>query len=112
MAVPRRPLFFREVESAHAVSPPRDTVAQADRGRYVAVPAGRGLYLTREAHLPLRVSRRDVLTGVTSPWLEIQPADMTGVDKIVGLGLNPDGSYGYTDSRTEASDLFVIDGLK
>ena len=73
---------------------------------------GRFLFMTREAGLPMRVYRREILTGTTSPWLEIQPADLTGVDKIVGLAINPDGSYGYTYSRTEASDLFLVDGLK
>ena len=53
-----------------------------------------------------------MITGITSLWLEVQPADLTGVDKIVGFVLNPDGSYGYTYSRTESSDLFVVDGLK
>ncbi|MET0619638.1 MAG: protein kinase, partial [Thermoanaerobaculia bacterium] len=57
--------------------------------------------------------RRDVATGKTSRWLEFQPADMTGVI-MVGPGIiTPDGrSYAYSYERVEASDLFVVDGLR
>jgi serine/threonine protein kinase len=88
--------------------PPLDDVAEL-RGWSAD---GRYLFVTREADLPYRIGRRDIATGTTSPWLEIQPADITGVDKVVGMLINADGSYAYTYSRTETSDLFVVDGLK
>ena len=57
--------------------------------------------------------RRDISTGKTSRWLEFQPADMTGVVAVGPAIITPDGrSYAYSYERVEASDLFVVDGLR
>ena len=57
--------------------------------------------------------RREIATGKTSRWLEFQPPDLTGVTSILPAIITPDGrSYAYSYERVEASDLFVVDGLR
>src|SRR5262245_53662776 len=74
---------------------------------------GRFLYIASRDRVPVRVLRRNVETGATSPFLEIGPADAAGVTDVLHIALTPDGtSYAYTYYRTEASDLFVAEGLK
>ena len=75
---------------------------------------GRFLFLSRiRPGIPGSFLRREISTGKTTPWLEFQPADTTGVIGIVGAIITPDGrSYAYNYARVEASDLFVVDGLR
>jgi hypothetical protein len=75
---------------------------------------GRYLFLGRlKPGLPGSFHRREISTGKTSLWLEFQPADLTGVTEFGGAGITPDGrSYAYSYERVEASDLFVVDGLR
>ena len=75
---------------------------------------GRYLYLARlKRGMPGSFHRREIATGKTSRWLEFQPADLTGVTRFLGAGITPDGrSYAYSYERVEASDLFVVDGLR
>ena len=75
---------------------------------------GRFLFLLRvRPGIPGSFHRREISTGKTSRWLEFQPSDLTGVTTF-GTGIiTPDGrSYAYTYERVEASDLFVVDGLR
>ena len=75
---------------------------------------GRFLYLVRvRPGLPGRFLRREISTGKTTNWLEFQPADPTGVTSFGVAIITPDGrSYAYSYERVEASDLFVVDGLR
>ena len=75
---------------------------------------GRYLFLVRWRQGPPGVFfRREIATGKTSRWLEFQPADMTGVITVGPAIITPDGrSYAYSYERVEASDLFVVDGLR
>jgi hypothetical protein len=63
--------------------------------------------------LPAKVSRREISTGKTTHWLDIQPSDVVGVTGIGDALITPDGgTLVFSYARTEASDLFVVDGLK
>jgi Tol biopolymer transport system component len=74
---------------------------------------GQYLYLAWTMGLPARVARREVATGRTSPWLELAPADSAGVTSVSSVAFTPDGrTWAYSYNRTEASDLFVVDGLR
>jgi serine/threonine protein kinase len=74
---------------------------------------GRFLFLVQNRQGPPGAFlRREVSTGKTSRWLEFQPADMAGVFRVGGI-ITPDGrSYAYSYERVDASDLFVVDGLR
>ena len=74
---------------------------------------GRFLYLAWMGGLPAKITRREISTGETSPWLEIQPSDAAGVTQIDNVLITPDGrSYAYSYQRREGSDLFVLEGLR
>ena len=74
---------------------------------------GRYLYIARRQGLSETITRREIASGQTSPWLEIGPAEPTGVTEKRAVALSRDGgSYAYTYWRVESSDLFVVEGLK
>ncbi len=75
---------------------------------------GRYLFLVQvRPGIPGAFLRREISTGKTSRWLEFQPADLTGVTTVGPAIITPDGrSYAYSYERVEASDLFVVDGLR
>ena len=74
---------------------------------------GRYLYFAWTMGLPAKVSRREIATGQTSAWLELQPSDAAGVTAISSVAFTPDGrTWAYSYNRTEASDLFVVEGLR
>ena len=74
---------------------------------------GRYLFIVWQLGLPARISRREIATGKTTAWLEVQPADPSGVSALRTMVLTPDGRTVVFDyDRTEASDLFVAEGLK
>jgi serine/threonine protein kinase/Tol biopolymer transport system component len=75
---------------------------------------GRFLFLVRVRFgIPGSFLRREISTGKTSNWLEFQPADLIGVTRLWSAMITPDGrSYAYSYERVEASDLFVVDGLR
>ena len=75
---------------------------------------GRFLYLVRlRPGLPGKFLRREISTGKTTTWIEFQPADPTGVTSLGNAIITPDGrSYAYGYERVEASDLFVVDGIR
>ncbi|MFY9550349.1 MAG: protein kinase [Thermoanaerobaculia bacterium] len=73
---------------------------------------GKFLYLVWASGVPARVSRREIATGKTSPWLELQPADVAGVTGVAPIEVTPDGGYAYSYLRTQSSDLYVAEGLK
>ncbi|HEX4440308.1 MAG TPA: protein kinase [Thermoanaerobaculia bacterium] len=74
---------------------------------------GKSLIFAWTMGVPAKVSRRDVATGKTSPWLELAPSDAAGVTAVSSVAFAPDGNtWAYSYNRTEASDLFVVEGLK
>ena len=74
---------------------------------------GRFLYIFWIKGMPAKILRREIATGTTVPWLELQPGDPTGVTGIRNIQITPDGrSYAYSYMRTESCDLFVAEGLK
>jgi Tol biopolymer transport system component len=74
---------------------------------------GQYLYFSWTMGLPARVARREIATGRTSPWLELSPSDSAGVTAVSSVAFTPDGrTWAYSYNRTEASDLFVVDGLR
>ena len=73
---------------------------------------GRSLFIARFEGLTVRISRRDIATGRTEPWLLAQPDDTTEVTHLLNFQLSRSGeSYAYSQERVEVSDLFVVDGL-
>ena len=74
---------------------------------------GNFLYVGWLQGLPAKVFRREIATGKTSPWLDLQPSDFIGVTEIYNLSITPDGgACVFNYDRTDASDLFVVDGLR
>jgi len=61
---------------------------------------------------PARVFRVDVAAGKPELWKELAPADPAGVIGIGAVRMSRDGQafvYGY--GRTQASDLFMVEGV-
>jgi hypothetical protein len=74
---------------------------------------GKYLYFSWTMGLPARVSRREITTGGTSSWLELSPEDPSGVTAVSSVAFTPDGrGWAYSYDRIEASDLFVVEGLR
>ena len=74
---------------------------------------GKYLYFSWTMGLPARVSRREIATGGTSSWLELSPEDPSGVTAVSSVAFTPDGrGWAYSYDRIEASDLFVVEGLR
>jgi serine/threonine protein kinase/dipeptidyl aminopeptidase/acylaminoacyl peptidase len=74
---------------------------------------GRYLYIAWMMGVPAQVSRREIATGKTTPWFAAQPADVVGVTAIGDVHITPDGrTCVFSYERVEASDLFVVDGLR
>jgi len=73
---------------------------------------GRFLYTYRPGELPTQVSKLDTSTGQRTPFRQIIPSDLAGVETIGPILLTPDGKtcvYGY--HRT-LSDLYLVEGQK
>jgi hypothetical protein len=74
--------------------------------------AGRSVFLGDLGTLPARIIRLDLATGRRTPWIEVGPTDPSGVERLHGLGLTPDGrTVAYSFRRTLTSDLYVTDPL-
>jgi hypothetical protein len=73
--------------------------------------AGTGLYLG-SFETPLKVTRRDIASGRSEPWRQIDVADPAGFMQYNDVVITPDGkSYAYTFWRA-LSRLYVVNGLK
>ena len=73
---------------------------------------GRFLYTYRPGELPTQVSKHELSTGQRTPFKQIMPSDLAGVETIGPILLTPDGKtcvYGY--HRT-LSDLYLVEGQK
>jgi serine/threonine protein kinase/Tol biopolymer transport system component len=72
---------------------------------------GKGVLVATNT-VPAQVFRVDLETGQRTPWKELAPADLAGVQNIVVALFSADGkSYAYSTGRV-LSDLYVVDGLK
>ncbi|HYX22113.1 MAG TPA: hypothetical protein VFA98_14825, partial [Thermoanaerobaculia bacterium] len=75
---------------------------------------GRWLYVrgSRTLEPPGRLFRVDPLTGRREPWMELMPADPTGVRVIGVIALGADGrTYAYSYGTT-FSQLFLAEGIR
>jgi len=73
--------------------------------------AGTGLFLA-SFDMPLRITRRDIASGRSEPWRQIDVADPAGFMQYNDVVITPDGkSYAYTFWRA-LSRLYVVRGLK
>ncbi len=73
---------------------------------------GRFLYVYRPGELPTEVVKLDLSTGQRTPFKQLMPSDLAGVETIGPILMTPDGKttvYGY--HRT-LSDLYLVEGLK
>jgi hypothetical protein len=72
----------------------------------------REVYLYDRNAIPASVVRWDPVSGVRRPFLQITPADPSGVWGINNLTITPSGdAYAYSVVR-KFSDLYLIEGLK
>ena len=62
--------------------------------------------------IPARVVRLDLQTGRRQTWLELVPPDRTGVNRIDGVAITPNGRYYTYCFMRQLSDLYVAEGLK
>ena len=72
---------------------------------------GRSIFVWRPGYPP-SLLRLDLAGGRRSPWLRLEPPDMTGVSWLPWALPTPDGrAYVYSYRRT-LSDLYVVEGLR
>ncbi len=73
---------------------------------------GNYLYVYRQAGLPTRIERIDLTTGERALWMELSPADPSGVFDIDMLHMTRDGkSYIYSFRRL-LFQLQLVEGLR
>jgi eukaryotic-like serine/threonine-protein kinase len=69
-------------------------------------------YFVSNGDIPVKIYRFDFLTGSRQFVRQLQPSDATGIERISGVLMTPDGkSYIYGAPR-RLSNLFVVTGLK
>jgi hypothetical protein len=65
----------------------------------------------QEGDLPARISRLNLSTGVTTPWKQVGPTDLSGAVTIAWLVITPDGqAYAYSYFKV-LSRLYLLTGL-
>lgn len=74
-------------------------------------PDGRALYASERHGLTVKVFRRELASGRREPWMEITPADPTGISTLYPLFAADGKSYVYTYVRF-LSNLYLIEGLE
>jgi hypothetical protein len=50
-------------------------------------------------------------TGERTPWKVLDPADPSGVNRVLGVSLTPDGQYYVYNYRRLLSTLYLVEGL-
>jgi eukaryotic-like serine/threonine-protein kinase len=73
---------------------------------------GHSIYTYRPGELPTQVSKVDIESGKRTPFRQLVPGDLAGVETLGPILLTPDGKtvvYGY--HRT-LSDLYLVEGQK
>lgn len=54
----------------------------------------------------------DLATNRRTPWRELAPADLAGVDSIGDVLLSPDGESSILSCVRVLTDLYLVEGLK
>ena len=70
------------------------------------------IYVHRPRELPVRLERLDLRSGRRTPFLELLPADLAGIEQVGPVFVGKDGKvilYGYVRNLSE---LYVAEGLK
>jgi len=116
-----------------AISPDGTLIAGVDaEGRLVLLPATGGdlkviatgftarvlrwsksgkALLAQTDGVPAKLLRVDLATGKATPWKEIAPSDLAGVNTIWPVVLSADERTMVYSFRRNLSELFVVDGL-
>ena len=72
-----------------------------------------GAYLIHYRDIPVRIEKIDFATGRRTPWKELAPSDRAGMTRFNDVTVGVDGSsYAYSVSRSIASALYVLEGLR
>ena len=72
-----------------------------------------GAYVIHYRDIPVRIEKLDFATGRRTPWKELAPSDRAGVTRFNDVTVGVDGSsYAYSISRSIASALYVLEGLR
>jgi hypothetical protein len=69
-------------------------------------------FFVRSGDLPVDVYRFDFLTGAREFVRRLRPSDPTGMDRLSGVFMTPDGKYYSYSGPRELSNLYVVAGLK
>jgi hypothetical protein len=69
-------------------------------------------FFVRHDDLPANVYRYDFLTGSRQFVRQVQPADTTGIERVVDVFMTPDGKCYVYDVWRELGTLFVVTGLQ
>jgi Tol biopolymer transport system component len=72
---------------------------------------GRSLLVYRSGAVKAEVDKVDILTGKRSHWVDIAPADATGVLAVRSIYFTRDGKRYAYEVRRVFADLFAVDGL-
>lgn len=69
-------------------------------------------FFVRNGDLPVNVYRLDLVTGQRKFVRQLRPSDTTGMERLSGVLMTPDGKYYVYGGQRDLSDLFVVSGLK
>jgi DNA-binding winged helix-turn-helix (wHTH) protein len=70
------------------------------------------LFVRDEEAAPMRVSRLRITDGRRTPWAELGPSDVSGVQRISATSVVAAGrAYAYSFTR-QTGDLYVVEGLE
>ena len=69
-------------------------------------------FFVRSGDLPVDVYRFDFLTGAREFVRQLRPSDPTGMNRLSGVFMTPDGKYYSYSGPRELSNLYVVAGLK
>jgi len=69
-------------------------------------------FFVRNGDLPVDIYRFDFVSGTRKFVRQLRPSDTTGLERINGVLITPDGRYYVYGGTRETSSLFVVSGLK
>ncbi len=67
--------------------------------------------LAQSGPAPAKLIHVDIVTGTSTPWKELAPADLSGVSTIWPAAVSADERSTVYSFRRQVSELFVVDGL-